>query len=311
MPLLYLFEQLRTPFFDWFFSIITHLGQETAFCVVLIAVLWCLDKKWGYRLFVTYVMGSGLNQILKAIFIIPRPWILDKNFTIVEAARADATGYSFPSGHTQSSTVMFGTLACWLKKWYATVLCALFTVLVALSRMYLGVHTPLDVSVGFFEGIIVLCVVALVFRRAKNERKAYICLLLANIAVCFILLMYASFAPKTGANVPEFDAHSLKSGWTMLSTALALALGWYLDDKYIKYDVKAVWWAQLIKFALGLGLALGIRAGLKPVFTAIAGENAYALDGLRYFLMTLFVTAVWPLTFKFWAKLGKGKTLKA
>lgn len=305
MPLLYLFEQLRTPFWDNFFSVITYIGQETFFCVVLIAVLWCFDKKWGYRLFLTYVMGTGLNQLLKAIFVIPRPWVLDNKFTIVESAREAASGYSFPSGHTQGATMLLGTMACWLKKWYITIICAFLTILVGVSRMYLGVHTPLDVGVGLGAGIVVLAVASLTLDRAKNERKAFARLFIANIITCFILLMYVCFAPKTGANVPEFDAHGVKSGWTMLATSLALALGWYIEGKYIKYDVKAVWWAQLIKFALGLGLALGIKAGLKPVFTAIAGENAFALDGVRYFLMTLFATAVWPLTFKFWAKLGR------
>ena len=100
MKLLYLLESLRTPAGDWLMSGITHLGGETAFLAVAIFIFWCVDKHEGYYLLTVGFLGTVLNQFLKLLCRIPRPWVLDPDFTIVESARAEATGYSFPSGHS-------------------------------------------------------------------------------------------------------------------------------------------------------------------------------------------------------------------
>lgn len=113
MQLLYFFESIRNPVCDFLFSVITFLGGETLFLVLAIAVFWCVDKKEGYYIFFTGLFGTLLNQALKLIFKIPRPWVKDPNFTIVESARAEATGYSFPSGHTQNATGTFGAMAAY------------------------------------------------------------------------------------------------------------------------------------------------------------------------------------------------------
>ena len=83
---------------------------------VALVIFWCIDKFEGYYILSVGVIGTVLNQFLKIVFRIPRPWIIDKNFSIVESARAEAAGDSFPSGHTQSSVGTFGALARWNKK---------------------------------------------------------------------------------------------------------------------------------------------------------------------------------------------------
>ena len=135
MELLRWLESLRTPLGDAFFSAVTLLGEETFFTVFGLIIYWCFSKRWGVRFLVGGLMGSVLNQILKAIFIVPRPWVLDPSFTIVESAREAATGYSFPSGHTQSGVTVFGMLAAWSKKRVVVMLCIVMALLVGLSRM--------------------------------------------------------------------------------------------------------------------------------------------------------------------------------
>ena len=95
-----MFERLRTPLGDAFFSLITHLGEETLFIVFGLLIFWCLDKWEGYYLLSVGLSGTVINQFLKLWFRIPRPWVRDPNFTAVESALAQAGGYSFPSGHT-------------------------------------------------------------------------------------------------------------------------------------------------------------------------------------------------------------------
>lgn len=75
--------------------------------------------------------------------------MLDPDFQIVEAARADATGYSFPSGHTQNIVGTTASIFASRKETWVRIVCIVLMVLVPFSRMYLGVHTPLDVGVAF------------------------------------------------------------------------------------------------------------------------------------------------------------------
>ncbi len=116
MSLLYFFESVRAPVLDGFFSLITHFGEETLFIAFGLLLFWCVDKKEGYYLLCVGLLGTALNQLLKLLFRIPRPWVRDPDFTIVESARAGATGYSFPSGHTQTSIGVYGAIARWTSR---------------------------------------------------------------------------------------------------------------------------------------------------------------------------------------------------
>lgn len=95
MGLLYLLEDIRVPVLNEFMLAITTLGEETAFLVIALVLFWCVDKYLGYYILSVGFVGTILNQFLKLWFRIPRPWILDPNFTILEQAREAASGYSF------------------------------------------------------------------------------------------------------------------------------------------------------------------------------------------------------------------------
>ena len=111
MEFLRLLVNLRTPFLDALFGTITYLGDETLFMIVAMVFFWCVEKRKGYFLLFTGFCGTLINQFLKMLFCVPRPWLIDPSFPIVENARAAATGYSFPSGHTQNITGTFGGIA--------------------------------------------------------------------------------------------------------------------------------------------------------------------------------------------------------
>ena len=157
MEFLYFLESIRCPALDAVFRFITELGGETVYMALAIAVYWCVSKGLGFYILTTGFVGTIANQFMKLCFRIPRPWVLDPDFTIVESARAGATGYSFPSGHTQNAFSSFGCLGMWTKRGWR-VLCFAIVVLIGLSRMYLGVHTPLDVGVAFAMGLVLILV---------------------------------------------------------------------------------------------------------------------------------------------------------
>ena len=152
MAVLRLLEGLRTPFWDAVFGALTYLGDETLFMVVAMCMFWCVDKRRGYFLLYTGFLGTLANQFLKLLCCVPRPWLLDPQFTIVESARGAATGYSFPSGHTQNAVGTYGGIARTSRRRAVRVACVAVILLVAFSRLYLGVHTPLDVGVSLALG---------------------------------------------------------------------------------------------------------------------------------------------------------------
>ena len=96
MEFLYFLERVRVPVVNEFMLLITQFGEETAFLVAALILFWCVDKYKGYYILSVGFIGTVANQFLKLWFRIPRPWILDENFTILEQAREAASGYSFP-----------------------------------------------------------------------------------------------------------------------------------------------------------------------------------------------------------------------
>jgi len=88
----------------------------------------------------------------------------------------------------------------------------------------------------------------------------------------------------------------------MLGTVAGLALAYFLDRRYLNFKVDGVWYAQLIKLAVGFALLLGIKSGLSAPLTALFG-NEFIARAVRYFLIVIFAAVIWPLTFKYFAKL--------
>lgn len=306
MAVLECLEGLRTPFLDSFFSTITHLGEETLFIVIGLMFYWCINKKEGYYLLSVGMIGTVINQFLKLFFRIPRPWVKDPDFTIVESARAEATGYSFPSGHTQSSVGIFASLARWNKQCWVRIVCALICVLVPLSRMYLGVHTPLDV------GVSIVIALALVFGFYPLLSKATVSpitmrILFASMTVAAAaLVVFVHLFPFPADVDSENLIHGTKSAYKMLGCILGLFISFEIDHGLIRFETKAVWWVQILKLVLGLVPILLIKSFLKEPLYILVG-NPYVADGLRYFLIAVFAGCIWPLTFRFAQKIGNKK----
>lgn len=106
MTFLWLLEGIRTPFLDKLMQFITYFGQELIIITFICTLYWCVDKRFAYFLGFSYFTAGLAVQTLKITFRIPRPWVLDPDFHAVESAISGATGYSFPSGHTQGATCL-------------------------------------------------------------------------------------------------------------------------------------------------------------------------------------------------------------
>ncbi len=298
MEVLHALSNIRVPVLTEILSLITYLGSDIFFIAFAIVFLWCVDKKWGYRLFYIGIFGTLINQLLKAIFVIPRPWIRDSSFHAVESAIPAATGYSFPSGHTQSISCIALTVAVWCKKRWVSIVSIVLILLVAFSRLYLGVHTPLDVGVSLITGIITVFLFSFLFKKSEENKKLIYVLYGLIVAFAIGLVCFVEFMPKTSANVPEFDAHGLKSAYTLLGATVGITISYFIERKYINFDTKATLTMQILKCAIGLGIVIGIRALLKtPLYNLFSGH--YAADAIRYLIVALFAGCIYPMTFKF------------
>lgn len=302
MEFLRILEGLRVPPVTEFMSAITYCGDEIFFMVLAISVFWCISKRDGYYILLLGFLGTIGCQFLKLWFRIPRPWVLDPQFTIVESARAAAGGYSFPSGHTQN---IVGTMSCVVlmtrRKWIRGLATALM-LLVPFSRMYLGCHTPLDVGVAFLTAVLL----ALVLRRPvlKSEEDPAILwkLLFLSLLVAVLYLGFVHFYRFPADVDPQNLQEGIKNAYTLLGCLLGMLAVKAVDDRYIHFQTEAPWPGQLLKLLLGLALLMGIRVSLKAVLALFLPEMPAQM--IRYGVMVFFAGAVWPLTFGSFARLG-------
>ena len=301
MDFLYFLEGLRTAWLDSIVGALTHLGGELVFLVAALIVFWCVDKRQGYYLLSVGFLGTLVNQFLKITCRIPRPWVRDPNFTIVESARAEATGYSFPSGHSTSSVGTFGVIATDARNLWVRIGALALCLLIPLTRLYLGVHTPADVLVGSAISLFFIIVLRPVIYGGEGRHLPKLLAVMLALAAAFVA--YMEFFPFP-ADVDAENLHSaLENSYTLLGALLGMILVWYADRK-LNFSTDGIWYAQVLKTVLGLAIALAVKEGLKMPLNALFGGHM-AARAMRYFLLVLTVGIVWPLTFPWFAKLGR------
>lgn len=304
MELLYWFESIRTPVLNAFMSLVTHLGEETFFMVGALFVFWCVDKRKGYYLLSVGFVGTLVNQWLKIVCRVPRPWVRDPNFTIVSSARAEAAGYSFPSGHTQTAVGFFGGIARFTGQLWLRIACVVILLLVSISRMYLGVHTPADVGVSLVvAAVLVFALYPLIESTLWFPNRIYGIIggmLAVSLAFAGFMELFPFPADVDAANLAE----AAKNAYSMTGAVAGMLVVSILDNKVIQFPTRAPWWGQAVKLAGGLALVVLVRSFLKAPLLAVFGGHE-AAHAVRYFIMVLVAGAAWPLTFRFFERYAK------
>lgn len=288
MEILHFIAQYRTPFFDTLFQAVTLFAQETLVVVIICWLYWCLDNRKAYILGFTYFLSGLLVQGLKITFRIPRPWVLDSTFHPVSSALSGATGYSFPSGHTQSGTALFSTLGFASRKYAGKFFCFFFMILIGFSRMYLGVHTPKDVLVSMF---LTLGISAFIWYKAgpaltdtTHAKK----ISLGLLCICLFLGIYTFYLYTTKTADPEMAKDALKA----CGAGLGFAVGYYLECTHIHFSVPKERKQKIIRFLIGL-LSVLILMGLFELTL----KKFLIGSILSYFLLILWIVAGYPALF--------------
>lgn len=290
MRFLWELSTLRTPFLEGVFSFITAFGEELVAIALLCLLFWCIDKELTYRIGFAYFLAGIAVQGMKITFRIDRPWILDPSFRPVDSALETATGYSFPSGHTQSAACLYGTLATRAPQRGMRVCCVLLALLVGFSRMFLGVHTPLDVVTALVISAVVIALSGLYFERLarKAHADALACGLFLAISAAlalYALSLYSAGTIEFGYAVDCFKTAGAGAGF---------AAGFYIERRFIRFNPRAARFpVQVVKYFAGLAGAIALKSGLKPLFGA-----GLVADAFRYALVVLWIIALYPLLIK-------------
>lgn len=298
MSFLYLLENIRSSFLDTLFLIITALGEETVFLVVALVFVWCVNKREGFYILITGLVGTLVNQALKLICKVPRPWVKDPAFKPVGDAIEEATGYSFPSGHTQNASTTFGAIGRFnAKKKAFVIVCVIIILLVSFSRMYLGVHTPADVLTSLLIGGVLVFAFHPLFATEERFNKSMPYIVIGSVLLSVSFLVFVLLTPPEAHDAHNYQS-AMKNACTLLGCTVGLVPMYILDRKYIKYDTRAVWYVQIIKLVLGFALVLGVKSGLSSPLTALFG-NEYIARAVRYFLIVIVAGVLWPYCFKY------------
>lgn len=287
--ILMFFISISNPFLDLIANIASSLGEEAIIIVLLGWILYGVDKKKGFAICGSILSATITMGILKAIIKAPRPFQVLKE--IKGKRLTTATGYSFPSGHASVSSSMYSAIAIAFKKKTLSIICAIAIVLVALSRMYLGVHWPIDVFGGITIGITLSFILYSYFYKIANDKdkKEKVSLNMATIFLIISSLMCLLLV----LNIID------RVGYTDLLKTIALAsgsyFGFYFESKYINYSIEGKTIIKVIRLIILVALSLLIIGGIKALF----GETYYIIGSfIRYNLVGIFLTYLFPLFFK-------------
>lgn len=290
MEFLYFLESIRNGVLDIFFIICTSFGEELVLISLFAIIYWCINKKLAYRIAFSYFMSGIVVQGLKVHFRIERPWVLDPDFKPVKQVMGTATGYSFPSGHTQSSTSLYSSIAFHFKKRALYIVSFILISLVMLSRMYLGCHTPKDVLVSFAVTIVISAAVSFIFDNFNSSLLSDILVSALILVLSAFLFGYSYYLVNAGATTDVLAMDGFKAA----GAGIGFSIGWFIEKRYIKFEPKnSRIWMQILKVVLGLAGALVIKSGLKLVL-----GDTMICNTIRYAFVVLWIAVAFPLIIK-------------
>lgn len=305
--------EYRNAFLDYFFAGIAWLGSEIVSIIVICFLFLCVDKKKAYKLGLVFFFSSAVMMILKMVFRIRRPWemVADRypqfreRYSYVDklSSKAQATGFSFPSGHTQSSTALYGTFFGETKNKAVRLIIVAVIALVAFSRLYLGVHTLLDVLASLFFTLALLVLFELIFEKIYTDKRFDIPVALATAGVSIATIVYVFILYYSGVSDYKMAADSLK----MAACGVGFSIGYVVERRYIRFEPKnGTAGEKALRLICGVGGVFLIKEGGKYLGRLIFGYDTLWADITRYFLLMLFGILVLPfLINKIREKAGK------
>jgi membrane-associated phospholipid phosphatase len=280
-------EALRgsMPWAAPFFSAITMLGSAY-FYVALIAVgYWTFDKRASRRTALLLLASSYTNYWLKASLRNPRPppsnWL----------PGTEASNYSLPSGHAQSSTTVWGWLSLNSGRAWVWGLSLVLILLIGVSRVYIGVHWLGDILLGWAVGGVLLLAASRLEGWASSVTSRYGAdtLYLGLVVLGIVsLVLTESLVP---VNLAGMEDNFGSNGGFMIG----LGVGLLLERRYVNFKVLEPGDKRrgVLRVVLGLPLVMLVLFGLSPILPS----EIYWLQAVRYALSVVTALFIWPYIF--------------
>jgi membrane-associated phospholipid phosphatase len=294
--------------------IFSFVGTEDFYLLVMPALVWCLDFSLGIRVGLMLLISGGVNSALKLAFHDPRPFWINRQVS----GYAFESSYGLPSGHAQNAVAIWGLLAASIRKGWAWASAVGLIALIGFSRMYLGVHFPTDVLVGWLIGVVIL----VLFLILENPVTAWLSglslwqigavLLLASAAIigfgALILgrnqgagwSLPVSWQENASAAFPSADPID-PDGLSGLITAGSSFFGFGIGAAWIRkrggFDASGSLRNRIFRFGLGIAGVLVLAFGLGAIFPSGEYLAAYIMRFLRYSLVTGWISGIAPYLF--------------
>ena len=285
-----------------FFLFISTIAVDYFLVVPALIIFWNISKRKGANVLCSYGTSILFGSFLKATFSVYRPWVRDPNIRPVPEAFRGASGYSFPSGHTTSTSGFYGGLMVAFKKyWWVIVFGALMVLFTMFGRLYLGVHTPQDVLVGLLTGAISVTLITLLLNLADKKKNADIVIYAVASILVIGLLVYISLK-----SYPlDYDIHGrlivdpkkmTVDGFKDPGVFFGILSGWFIERRFIKFDIKGTNAQKVARAVIGGALYIIWE-------TVLVGPLGKFVDnGIMYFFLKmstpLIFMTLYPFIFK-------------
>lgn len=149
LEFLFWLKELRGPFLDLFFLFLA-LFDTMEFLTALVAFIWIgFSRKWGIRIFYLTAFASFTCMAAKLFFSLPRPTHLYPELGLLQIR-----SFGFPSGGAQNGIMFASLLILYWKNRWASWIAFFYFAAISFSRIYLGVHYPMDLLGGWILGLI-------------------------------------------------------------------------------------------------------------------------------------------------------------
>jgi len=270
-------QTFANPALTAFFRFLSVLGTEYVYLLLIPVVYWCVDHRKGLRLGIFVIVSAVLNAWLKVLFMQPRPYDLDPT-----VGMARETSYGLPSGHSQISATFWGVAAPWIRRPWGLAAALLLPLLIGLSRIYLGVHFPTDVFLGWALGGALAAAHAI----WGQDLEALAGKLSGRVK------MILAAAAALGMNALNMNETGLPG------VLLGTVAGAVLASSRARFDASSGTPAiKALRFLAGIAGAAVLYFGLKALFPG-RGSASYALFRfLRYGILGAWVSLGAPWLF--------------
>ena len=270
-------------------SFFTMLGEELILILILGFLYWCYDKEFGCFIGTNLVAGLCWNPMLKNVVLRRRPYFDNAVIKCLKVVNAEGDmfdtavqGFSFPSGHSMNSAIVYGSFPMYLKKRPAVIVAILVPLLVGVSRFILGVHYPTDVLVGWAMGLITLLVLSKIQEKIQNRWKLNLVIFLLSVPGVFYCRTMDYF------------------------TALGVMAGFFLAQEFEKRFVNFEMTrnpAYIVCRMLGgfigyFGLNFILKMPFNKEFLQADTTGSFLIRTLRYMIVTFVILGVYPIVFR-------------